>query len=89
MRAAYIQEQGPPQVLQVGEVPTPQPGAGEVLVKIGAASINPIDTYIRGGSIPLPIEFPYIPGCDLAFKSKVYWYVLPVARCNSSRLANS
>jgi NADPH2:quinone reductase len=37
-----------------------------VLVKIGAASINPIDTYIRGGQIPMPVSFPYTPGCDLA-----------------------
>lgn len=66
MKAAYIEKQGSPDVLKFGECPTPSAGAGEVLVKVAASGVNPIDTYIRGGVIPLPIEFPYIPGCDLA-----------------------
>jgi NADPH2:quinone reductase len=44
----------------------PEPGPGEVLVKIGAAALNPVDLYLRGGAIAMPIAFPYIPGCDLA-----------------------
>lgn len=66
MRAAYIQQTGAPSVIQVGELPTPTPAAGEVLVKVGAAAVNPIDTYIRSGAISMPLQFPYIPGCDLA-----------------------
>ena len=66
MRAAYIQQTGAPSVIQFGELPTPTPGAGEVLVKIGAAAINPIDVYIRSGAINAQLQFPYIPGCDLA-----------------------
>lgn len=66
MKAAFITRQGPPDVLEYGEQPTPAPGPSGVLVKIGASAVNPIDTYIRSGAIPLPIEFPYIPGCDLA-----------------------
>jgi NADPH2:quinone reductase len=66
MKAAFINETGEPDVLQYGELPTPEPGPGEVLVKIGAAALNPIDTYIRSGAVALPIEFPYIVGCDLA-----------------------
>lgn len=66
MRAASITKQGPPDQLQVGDLPTPEAGAGQVLVKIHVSAINPIDTYIRAGSIPFPIEFPYIPGCDFA-----------------------
>lgn len=66
MKAAFINETGEPNVLQYGDLPTPEPGPGEVLVKIGAAALNPIDTYIRSGAVALPIEFPYVVGCDLA-----------------------
>lgn len=66
MQAAYIEQQGNPDVFLIGELPTPEPGPGEVLVRIRVAAINPIDTYIRGGVIPFPVKFPYVPGCDLA-----------------------
>ena len=66
MKAAYIELQGDPAVLQFGEQEAPVPAQGEILVKIAAAGVNPIDTYIRSGAIPLPVEFPYIPGCDFA-----------------------
>lgn len=66
MRAAYIQQTGAPSVIQFGELPTPTPAAGEVLVKVGAAAINPLDVYIRSGAVAMPLQFPYIPGCDLA-----------------------
>lgn len=66
MKAAFIHETGEPSVFQYGDLPTPEPGPGQVLVKIGAAAVNPIDTYIRSGAVSLPIEFPYICGCDLA-----------------------
>jgi len=66
MKAAYITEQGTPEKFQIGDLPTPTAGPGQVLVRVHASGVNPIDTYIRGGAIPLPVEFPYIPGCDLA-----------------------
>lgn len=66
MLAAYIMETGAPSVIQYGELPKPQPGMGEVLVKVGAVAVNPIDTYIRSGMVAMPLKFPYIIGCDLA-----------------------
>ena len=66
MKAAFFEQTGPPEVIQYGEVPDPTPKAGEVLVKIAAAAINPIDTYIRSGAINMSLPKPYIPGCDLA-----------------------
>lgn len=66
MRAAYIEQTGPPEVIQVGERPRPEPGPGQVLVKVGAAALNPIDLYLRSGLIAMPMAFPYILGCDLA-----------------------
>lgn len=66
MKAAFITETGPPDVIQVGELPTPEPGMGEVLIKVAAVAINPIDTYIRSGAVSIPLTFPYVIGCDLA-----------------------
>jgi NADPH:quinone reductase len=66
MKAAYIETTGTPDVIRYGDLPTPQPGAGEVLVKIGAVAVNPIDLYIRSGMVNMPLPRPFIIGCDLA-----------------------
>lgn len=66
MKAAYITQTGPPENIHYGELPAPQPGPGQVLVQIGAVSVNPIDTYIRSGAIGMKVPMPYIVGCDLA-----------------------
>jgi NADPH2:quinone reductase len=66
MKAAHITETGAPSVIKFGELPKPKPGKGEVLVKVGAVAVNPIDTYIRSGAVAMPLSFPYIIGCDLA-----------------------
>lgn len=66
MKAAFIRQTGTPDVIEYGELPTPEPGPTEVLIKVGAVSVNPIDTYIRSGMIKVATSFPYIVGCDLA-----------------------
>ena len=66
MKAAFYDNPGLPDVLKVGELPTPQPKAGEVLVRVKASAVNPIDTYIRSGMVSMPQPKPTIPGCDLA-----------------------
>jgi NADPH2:quinone reductase len=66
MRAAYIEETGPPEVIKVGELPRPEPGPRQVLVNVHAAALNPIDLYLRSGAVPMPLAFPYVIGCDLA-----------------------
>jgi len=66
MKAAFIETTGGPEVIRVGELPTPSPGQGEVLVRIAASSLNPIDLYIRAGNVAMPLPRPFIPGCDLA-----------------------
>ena len=49
MFAAYLEATGDPEVIKFGELPTPTPGPVEVRVRVLAVSVNPIDTYIRGG----------------------------------------
>ncbi len=66
MRAAYIESLGPPENIRVGDLPTPEPGACEVLVRVKASAVNPIDLYIRSGAVNMPLSFPYVIGCDLA-----------------------
>jgi NADPH2:quinone reductase len=66
MKAAYINQTGPPEVIVYGDLPTPKPRRTECLVKVGAVDVNPIDTYIRGGLVPAKLTFPYILGRDLA-----------------------
>lgn len=66
MYAAYINQPGPAESLQYGELPTPVPGPGQVLVSIAASAVNPIDTYIRAGVVKMATAFPYVPGCDFA-----------------------
>lgn len=66
MKAAFIRETGAPSVIQFTDVPDPVPGPTEVLVKVGAVAVNPIDTYIRAGAVAMISKFPYIIGADLA-----------------------
>lgn len=66
MKAAYIEKTGPAENLRYGELPTPVPRGSEVLVRVKAVAVNPIDTYIRSGAVAMKIPLPYIVGCDLA-----------------------
>ena len=68
MRAAIVQEYGGPEVLKFGKFPNPVAGAGEVLVRVAATSINPFDIMRRSGvaKAAAPITFPGIVGVDLA-----------------------
>lgn len=62
MQAIRITETGEPSVMRWTEVETPQPGEGELLVKVAAAGVNFIDTYHRTGLYPL--ELPFTPGLE-------------------------
>lgn len=66
MRAAYIEQPGPAENIRYGELPDPRPKGGEVLVRVGAVAVNPIDTYIRSGAVDVGQSLPYVVGCDLA-----------------------
>src|SRR5207248_1328511 len=51
MKAIRVHEFGGPEVLRLEEVPTPQPGPGQVLVRMHAIGVNPVETYIRAGTV--------------------------------------
>lgn len=63
MKAIRVHEFGDPSVLKLEEVPTPKPGPGQVLVRVDAIGVNPVETYIRAGKYG-PRQFPFTPGAD-------------------------
>ncbi len=67
MKAAYIERTGPPEVIIYGDLPEPKPQGSQVLVRVKAVSVNPVDTYIRAGMISAwELPKPFVVGCDLA-----------------------
>ncbi len=68
MRAARLHAYGPPEAVRIDEVPEPTPGPRDVLVRVAAASINPVDAKIRAGYQRAVIRWPlpWITGMDLA-----------------------
>ena len=66
MKAAYIEKTGPPKNIIFGELPTPEPSDTQVLVKVAAVALNPVDTYVRAGTIEMDLPEPFVLGCDLA-----------------------
>jgi NADPH2:quinone reductase len=65
MKAIRVHAFGGPEVLKYEEVADPKPGPGQVLVRVRAVGVNPVETYIRSG-IYGPKEFPFTPGADAA-----------------------
>jgi len=66
MKAAFIEEQGGPEVLKYGDLPDPVAQSGEVIVDIHAASVNAADWKVRSGNYGSIPEFPYILGRDFS-----------------------
>lgn len=64
MKAIRIHAFGGPEVMKLSTVPDLEPAAGQVLVRLGAAGVNPVETYIRSGAYARLPELPYTPGSD-------------------------
>lgn len=75
MRAVMIRENGGPEVLQIEEIPTPQPKAGEVLIQVKAVGLNHLDIFAREGlkgpGVP-KLTLPHISGVDIAGRVAAY-----------------
>ena len=66
MKAIRVREFGAPEVMHVEDVTDVQPGAGQVVVRVKAAGVNPVDAYIRTGTYARTPALPYTPGFDAA-----------------------
>ena len=68
MKAVRIHEYGGPEVLRYEDAPRPDPGSGEVLIRVHAASVNPIDWKVRRGYAKERLKYtmPFIPGWDVS-----------------------
>lgn len=66
MKAAFIRETGAPDKIVYGDLPDPVATGSQAVVKVGAVSVNPIDTYIRNGAPYWELPKPYILGADFA-----------------------
>ena len=66
MKAAYIEKTGSADQIIYGDLPKPKASGSQALVHVKAVSVNPIDTYIRSGSVAVELPKPFILGCDLA-----------------------
>jgi len=64
MKAISVEEFGGPEVMKIVELPRPQPGPGQVLVRMHVVGINPVETYIRAGTYPRKPALPFTPGND-------------------------
>ena len=65
MRAAVIHRLGPAESIGLEELPVPRPAAHEVLVRVTATTVNPVDTFVRSGAYRTPITFPFVVGRDV------------------------
>src|SRR5271155_5119831 len=64
MKAIRVKEFGGPEVMHLEEAPDPKSSAGQVVVRIRAAGVNPVDAYMRSGVYPRKPALPYTPGTD-------------------------
>src|SRR3954471_12767103 len=66
MKSVRVEQFGPPEVMKLEDVQDPTPSSGQVVVKVEAAGVNSVDTYIRAGLYMPNKKRPYTPGMDAA-----------------------
>ena len=64
MKAIVVRQFGPPEVMKLEDASEPKPGDGQVVVRLRAAGVNPVDAYVRSGTYALKPPLPYTPGMD-------------------------
>ena len=65
MDAAWIAERGPAEAIRYGKLPVPRPGPTDVVVRVEAVAVNPVDLLVRSGRYETPLPFPFVVGRDV------------------------
>jgi NADPH2:quinone reductase len=66
MKAIIVREFGGPEVMKIEDLPQPAAGSGQILIRVRAVGVNPVDAYIRAGTYARKPELPYTPHADIA-----------------------
>jgi NADPH:quinone reductase-like Zn-dependent oxidoreductase len=66
MKAVQFSEVGGPEVLRIVDIEQPEPGAGQVRIRVAASAYSAADGGMRGGFLPIPIQLPHVPGYDVS-----------------------
>src|SRR5256885_13779966 len=66
MKAVQLVAHGTPGQFQLRDLPDPKPAAGEVVVQVFACGLNHLDLWLEEGGLPVPIQLPRTPGCEIA-----------------------
>jgi len=66
MKAVQFHTTGTPDVLRLEEIAVPEPGEGQVRIRVAGSGVNPADGGMRAGTLPIPITLPHIPGYDVS-----------------------
>ena len=65
MKAIVVREFGAPDVMKIETVPDPSPGPGQVVIRVRAVGVNPVEVYVRAGTYARKPNLPYTPGSDV------------------------
>ena len=66
MKAVRFHQVGGPEVLRYEDTDRPVAGPGQVLIRVAGSAFNPADAGIRGGTLPIPVTLPHVPGYDVS-----------------------
>ncbi|MDN3310931.1 NADP-dependent oxidoreductase [Microbacterium oryzae] len=66
MKAVQFSEVGGPEVLRIVDIDRPEPGAGQVRIRVAASAFNAADAGMRAGFLPIPVQLPHVPGYDVS-----------------------
>src|SRR4051812_11760457 len=66
MKAVRFHESGTPEVLRYEDADKPVAEPGQVLIRVAGSAFNPADNGIRGGTLPIPVTLPHVPGYDVS-----------------------
>src|SRR5258708_30730077 len=66
MKAVQLTDHGVPERFELRELPDPQPAPSEAVIEVHACGLNRLDLWLEEGGLPMPLQLPRTPGCEIA-----------------------